>query len=916
MPPALRQTCVLFGFLLRVVHFQIAACVAACAVIGLPTVAMIYGQHTAAIERHRVSLRNMSMALADETDRIVGSLELVERQLESRLNEDDQPSAAGSGRASSQAMHMLIADMVSGVPAASALAIIDRDGNLVNLVDAWPVPIRSLANREYFQFAKSHPEAKSFVSEPTVNLQTDRPCFFVVRRLVGPDGAFKGIIIGRVEIGYMEKLYSGNTIATGTSLTLFRDDGIILARYPSGPVELAKAYQAHFHALFENCENAPFLRRNVISGTQGMFACGRLSGHPLMVSVAEPYDNAMAGWRAQAIWTGALAALASTTLLLVSFLAARRFQDQRRLEAASAALSLEEQRLRAEDQHRQAEQEIARQHQFFLRALDSISQGILMFDEKDTLIAYNAATNAVFGLPEGTLWQGMSLEEIIEVVAENGSILRHDIDRTLAFYLNLRAANEPAKFIRKVADGRTLATNYTPRDDGWIITYEDVSELRKADERIAHMAHHDALTGLPNRNTLRAWIDEALSADTRLGRFAVLCLDLDHFKDVNDTLGHPAGDKMLCEVARRVRSVIRRTDVVVRLGGDEFAILAMPADDRDAVAALATRIIEEIRAPFILDGQMIFVGTSVGIAMAAEHGDNADTLMRNADLALYRAKADGRGCYVFFEAAMQQGLLERRRVESELRTALEQGQLELHYQPVVDAATLRILGFEALMRWRHPLRGLVSPCEFIPIAEDNGLITQLGEWALLEACREAAGWPGGRKVAVNLSPIQFRSAGLVSAVMKALAASGLEPHRLELEITESAMMRDPDETLAILDQLKALGTRILMDDFGTGYSSLAYLKTFPFDKVKLDQTFARDLDAPSNLAIIRAVIGIAESLSIRTIIEGVETNAQFNRVVAEGCDEVQGFLFGRPIPASEIAFLPAILTPIMDAAAA
>lgn len=399
---------------------------------------------------------------------------------------------------------------------------------------------------------------------------------------------------------------------------------------------------------------------------------------------------------------------------------------------------------------------------------------------------------------------------------------------------------------------------------------------------------------------LRLRAEEALPLGGAPEACAVMCLDLDRFKNVNDTLGHPAGDKLLCEVSRRLQSVVRRSDVVARLGGDEFAILARPLDSKAELAAMACRIVDAIREPFVIDGQMVFVGTSIGITMSPDHGDDVDTLMQNADLALYRAKNDGRGRFAFFDPSLQDGLSERRRMETEMRTAVEAGHFELRYQPVIEVVTRRILGFEALMRWRHPDRGMVPPDEFIPTAEDGGMIAQLTEWALLMACQDARRWPDGLKVAVNLSPVLFRGFGLVAMVADALAASGPESNRLELEITESAMMRDPDETLAILVRLKALGVRVLMDDFGTGYSSLAYLKTFPFDKVKLDKAFVRDIDQPTSLAIIRAVTGIAESLSVRTVVEGVESEAQFRRVAAEGCDEVQGFLFSRAIPPSTI----------------
>jgi diguanylate cyclase (GGDEF)-like protein len=442
------------------------------------------------------------------------------------------------------------------------------------------------------------------------------------------------------------------------------------------------------------------------------------------------------------------------------------------------------------------------------------------------------------------------------------------------------------------------------------MTFEDITEVRKADERIMYMALHDALTGLPNRVMFKTRTDEALAAiRSGGGGFAVMCLDLDNFKDVNDTLGHPAGDRLLCEVTTRIQSVVRRSDVVVRLGGDEFAIVVCPVDDETGVASLAARLVEVIGVPYDIDGQMVFIGTSIGIATAPADGTTPDTLMKNADLALYRAKNDGRGRYAFFDPSMEQHLADRRRVEIELRNALVQGELELFYQPIVRVAGRRVIGFEALIRWRHPTLGIISPAEFIPIAEENGFIIPIGRWALNTACLEASRWPGALRVAVNLSSLQFRSGNLVETVAIALKTSGLPPSSLELEITESTMMQDTEATLVIINEIKAFGVRIAMDDFGTGYSSLAYLQRFPFDKVKIDRAFVRDSGQTTNLAIIRAVVSIAGNMGIETTAEGVETEEQFARVAAEGCNEVQGYLFSRPRPRSEITAMIAEQTP-------
>jgi diguanylate cyclase (GGDEF)-like protein len=385
---------------------------------------------------------------------------------------------------------------------------------------------------------------------------------------------------------------------------------------------------------------------------------------------------------------------------------------------------------------------------------------------------------------------------------------------------------------------------------------------------------------------------------------AVLCLDLDHFKAVNDTLGHSTGDQVLVTVAERLRECSRETDVVARLGGDEFAILIHSLEDPRDAATVAARIVRSMAKPMEIDGHQVAIGTSVGIALAPSDGQDAETLLKNADMALYRAKSEGRGNYHFFEKGMDEALQHRRMLEQGLRTALAGDEFRLMYQPLLNLADNRICCFEALLRWDHPERGVISPLEFIPIAEETGVINSIGEWVLQEACRTAATWPEHIRIAVNLSPVQFKSRGLVDAVIGALNSAGLTPSRLELEVTESLLLADTELTLDILHRLRALGVRISMDDFGTGYSSLSYLRAFPFDKIKIDRSFLNGIGPrEDNLAIIKAVIGLGQSLGMSTTAEGVETEAQLAAVREQGCNEVQGFLFSPPLPASGLAEL-------------
>jgi len=458
-------------------------------------------------------------------------------------------------------------------------------------------------------------------------------------------------------------------------------------------------------------------------------------------------------------------------------------------------------------------------------------------------------------------------------------------------------------YFQELADGRTLAISHQPTEEaGWVATYEDVTERRRVEARIAYMAHHDALTDLPNRALLCERIEHAFARAHRFGEvFTILYMDLDRFKSVNDTLGHPVGDGLLKAVADRLRGCTRDTDLVARMGGDEFAILQIGAESASDADQLAERIREVVSAPYQVDGHSVIIGTSIGIAIAPDSGVSADQLLKNADLALYRAKADGRGTHRFFEAGMDEELQTRRLIELDLRKALTAGEFEVFYQPLVRLSDGAITGYEALLRWHHPERGFIPPSEFVPIAEEIGLIVPLGEWVLRQACGQAANWDSAIKIAVNLSPIQLRSRDLVQVVMLTLASSGLAATRLELEITESVFLQDNELTLSILHDLRGFGVRIAMDDFGTGYSSLSYLRSFPFDKIKLDRSFVRDLGVrPDSIAIVQSIAALGANLGMTTIAEGIETEEQMERLREAGFVEGQGYLFGRPQPVRQL----------------
>jgi diguanylate cyclase (GGDEF)-like protein len=550
----------------------------------------------------------------------------------------------------------------------------------------------------------------------------------------------------------------------------------------------------------------------------------------------------------------------------------------------------------------ESEAELATHAERLETAVANMSQGLCMFDRDQRVVVANRRYAAMYGLDPQQLRPGTSLREILQARVARG--IYSNIQPEEFIEAGIRDFDKEVSEILHLADGRFISVLRKPMSDGGLVsTHEDITERRRADARIAHLAHHDALTDLPNRVLLRERLDEAIAAMRRGGRcLAVLMLDLDRFKDVNDSLGHPIGDALLKKVTQRLLACIRETDTLARLGGDEFALVQRTSEPTTETVSIARRIQEVVGAPFDLDGHHVVIGTSIGIAIAPGDGDDPDQLLKNADLALYRAKSEGRGTYRFFEPEMDRRMQARRGIERDLRTALAKGEFTLHYQPLVNLERDEICGFEALLRWRHPERGNVPPDQFIPIAEETGLIVPLGEWVLRQACAEAARWPEHLKIAVNVSPAQFKARNLVQMVVRTLAATAMAPQRLELEITESVMLQDEEAVFAMLTTLHDLGVRIALDDFGTGYSSLSNLRKFPFDKIKIDRSFVSDLSAANvnALAVVRSVAQLGVSLGMATTAEGVETREQLERVRAEGCTEMQGYYICPPSPAKDI----------------
>jgi diguanylate cyclase (GGDEF)-like protein len=540
---------------------------------------------------------------------------------------------------------------------------------------------------------------------------------------------------------------------------------------------------------------------------------------------------------------------------------------------------------------------------------ENLSQGFLLYDAEDRLILRN--NHFLEMLP--------SLRDIAVPGAHYNDVTRAEVAGDCAasledpelFDSELYALYRPrlekhsdahSMFERELDGDLWLLVNEHRTEEGTAVLYTDISELKRREREIRHLAYHDVLTSLPNRMRFHERIEEALTRARERGTTAaIMCLDLDNFKYVNDTLGHSAGDDLLKCVSARLKACLRDTDTIARLGGDEFGIVIADLHEAEYATSLAWRLSDAVNQPIDLNGQRVNISVSIGIATSAKGDTTSDRLLKDADLALYRAKADGRATFRFFEAEMDARAQERRMLEMDLRHAVTKEQLELHYQAQVDIFSSEIMGFEALVRWNRPGKGMVSPADFIPLAEETGIIMGLGEWVLRRACRDAVGWPSPVRVAVNVSPAQFKDRKLAQVVAQILQETGLPASRLELEITESLLLKDVDENLNILQELKNLGVRISMDDFGTGYSSLMNLRSFPFDKIKIDQSFVGDIERrPDAAAIVRAVVALGNSLGMVTCAEGVETGEQLSYLRSEGCVEMQGFYYSKPKPLADI----------------
>jgi diguanylate cyclase (GGDEF)-like protein len=850
--------------------------------IAAGTGVMVLKFREQAIADSQRELKNTALILAEETGRAFQALELVQMSMVERIRSLGVLSKEElAHRMSDQGTYLALKDKISGLPNIDAITIIDPDGKLINFSRYWPIPAVNVSDRDYFKALKSDPKLQSFVSEPVRNRGTGTWTIYRAQKIVAPNGEFLGMILGAMELQYFETFFGKIALDPGSSISLFRRDGILLARYPRvDPLIGGTFKEALFKKLLANAHQGAGRQIGIVDGKERIIAANAVSGYPLAVVATTTLSGALTKWTRQTkvlIGSAGLCALViGITLLLIG---------RQQLQA-----------------HRRATQALEKQKLQLDAAINNMPQGLVMLDAAERLILCNDRYIEMYGLSRAVVRPGCTLKELLEYRGATGGSPKKLKQYRADLLTQLATVKGTVRIVETTDDREILISNQPTLDGGWVITHDDVTEQRKAEAKLSHMAMHDALTGLPNRVSIREQIESCLW-DVRPGeRVAVLFLDLDRFKNVNDSLGHAYGDELLCQACDRLQACLQKGDIVARLGDDEFVVLQRRADKPTDSSKLASRLIDSINAPFNLSGDQVIVGTSIGIALASVDAIGADQLLKNANMALHRAKLDGGNTYRFFEPEMDELIRSRQAIERDLRSALANEEFELYYQPIVNIRSERICAFEALLRWNHPERGVISPAEFIPIAEETGLIIPIGEWVLLQACLEAMKWPNDIRVAINLSPVQFRAPDLHQVVSNVLVRSGLEATRLELEITESALLLENEKTLSTLHQLRKLGARLSMDDFGTGYSSLCYLRSFPFNKIKIDKSFVHDLSQNEDaMAIIRAVASLGNSLGITTTGEGVETQIELDYLRQEGCTEAQGYLFSKPVRPEEIS---------------
>ena len=850
--------------------------------ITIGTTIMVGKFRERALTNSRRELENTSLLLARHFDQQLTDFRAIQEDLVAYVQSSGiDTSEQYKRRMSSPDIHQMLKTKIAALSYVGAVNLFDSNGTLINSSNVWPVPALSLADRAWFKTFKSDPNSPSLVVEPLHSRVTGAWTTILARKLTGPNGEFLGSISRGIEPANFEKFFASLALGDDATISMFHHDGTILARYPH--VEKLIGRKIGPDAARVRAElSTGYATVRMISpfdGVDRLVSARTLTDLPLTVTVTTDVTAALADWREQTRFLIGMGGLSVLVIAVVLLLVVRKLSQQHR--ASQQRLTLEKQRLAT--------------------AVNNIPQGLVLYDKSARIIVCNQPYIEMFGLSPEIAKPGCTMQQLIAHRKETGSF-DGDVEEFCAAIIRNVALGKVTRQVTDAPGDRSIQIINQPLENGgWVATIEDITERRRSDEQIAHLAHYDALTDLPNRALFHERLKQELGRIPAGEQLAVFYIDIDEFKSVNDSLGHMIGDELLKAVSVSLRRCVGSNGFVARLGGDEFAVVQSAVTRIEDVTHLVACIFEAIRQPYECLGHQVTTDASIGIALAPQHGADLDQILKNADLAMYAAKSAGRRTHRFFEPDMDAQVQARRMLEMDLRQAIADGGFEVYYQPCISLRDDSITGCEALLRWRHPERGMISPVDFVPIAEETGLINQLGEWVLTTACAEAATWPEDIKLAVNVSPVQFKSGTLALKIVAALAASGLAANRLELEITEAVLIRDDEAALAILHQLRAIGVRIALDDFGTGYSSLSYLQRFPFDKIKIDRCFVTDLAEPEGSScIVQAVVNIAAARHMTTTAEGVETRQQQELLRALGCSEMQGYLFSSAKPAAEM----------------
>lgn len=846
--------------------------------------------------------RQLSHLLAGYVARSFQAVDLVLRDLAEDVEREGIADAAGLRSAfGDQAGHLALRRRIANLPQIDSLGLSDAAGNMVGTSRIWPAPPLSIANRSFFREHRDANSRSLFISERIDNRMGGGRTVILTRRVDAPDGRQLGVVAAAIRLAHLDDFFASTGFSPGTGLVLARGDGTVLKRHPVDDLAPAERLSAPVLAALPIAEGAPFRIEGVPDQRGPRLAhLQRVPGFDLYFGASRLESEALARWRDQV--AGILAAAAAMLLCVAALVRSllRQFRDMAqshaRIAAHAAAVAGSEARLaRHSAALRVGEARLSAQSVVLRTTLEHIDQGLIMVDGDGRVAVWNRRAAALLGLPESLLEGRPHFAEVAAHQRAAGEFAhlaeaeREAVDR-----------DEPPLheevYERRRPDGTVLEIRSTPLADGGMVrTYTDVTARAEAEEMLALAASRDPLTGLANRNGFARRLDLALAAAQRAGTgLAVLCLDLDGFKAVNDTHGHEAGDTLLQRVADRLRPALREADIVARLGGDEFAVVLPEVEARTA-GQVAQRLVGELRLPYLVDGTAVTVGVSIGLAMFPQDGGGAEQLLRQADAALYEAKRGGRNTWRAHAAEAGARERERQAMAEELGRAIAADGLTLLYQPICDAAGGGVTGFEALLRWTHPLRGPIAPAEFLPLAEQHGLILPLGRWVIAAACAEAAAWPAPARVAVNLSPSQFRDPALLGTIDQALARSGLAPQRLELELTEELLREEPGQVLAVMQALRARGVRLGLDDYGTTKAQAGHVSGFPFDSVKIDRSLLRALSSDRQArSLVESMLAAARSQGLAVVGEGVETPEQLALLRHLRCDRVQGYLIGRP----------------------